>query len=99
MTGDSIYMNYVSTLEKAGRLEELAYRLNSAAGEVEEKVSACAAGGWEGSARDAFLEKNRRAADKMRTHARKLERCAEMLRYAAFEYYRLEMAAQSIFGG
>lgn len=99
MSGDTIYMNYTSTLDKASRLDELAQRLRVTAVEVEERTAACACRGWEGSTCDAFLTKNRRSASNLRAHAWRLERCAEMLRFSAYEHYKNEMIAKTLFGG
>ncbi len=99
MSAESIYINYISTMEKADHLDDLAQRLYAASRTVEEEASACAYGTWEGSCRDAYLEKNRRESDKMRAHAKKLERCADILRFSARQYYNSELFAQSLFGG
>lgn len=99
MSEDTIYMNYVSTLDKASVLDELAQSMRKIAVEVEESTAACACRDWEGSTRDAFLTKNRRLASNFRAHAWRLERCAELLRISAYEHYKNEMLAQTLFGG
>ena len=99
MTGEQIYLNYYDTLAKATRLEELAHSLRSNAIMLEENTASCISTGWEGHTMNEFAKKNMRYCEKVNAHAHKLEVCAGLLRCAAQEYYRTEMAMLSIIGG
>lgn len=96
MSTGSIYMNYASAVAKAERLEELAGQLYNAAKKNESEITGYIDSSWEGQAGDVFNMKNRRCADKIRLHARQLDRCAGMLRQAALDYYRTEMLIHTL---
>lgn len=93
----SIEINFQDTLDKAGRLEELADDMNSICNNEIAQTSGAIATNWEGDGANFYRKALDQTNKKLINKADALKRTAESLGKSARRLKKLEEMAQSIF--